>query len=146
MNQIISTNDGLYLELTNNGEVVNVYIDDVQIPLLQEKGGMYFLEIDNQNPNKNPSIIPNGSFEIGTTKPDNWNLQTEYSNTPIWDNTIYHTGTKSIKVSISGTTDQISGYPESYKMQVEPNTYYMLSAWVKGENLGGTNGPASRGA
>ena len=60
------------------------------------------------------NLVLNPSFENGTTTPLNWIFVTQNANTPVWD-TISYTGSKSVKISISGTINQISGYPKSDK-------------------------------
>ena len=57
---------------------------------------------------------------------------------------VSYSGSKSIKISISGTTDHISGYPQSDLIPAESHTYYTVSVWGKTENSGGTNTPAVR--
>ncbi|MFU8767254.1 MAG: P-loop NTPase, partial [Candidatus Methanoperedens sp.] len=87
------------------------------------------------------NLVANPGFENGSTRPDNWKFATSNGNTPVWD-TISHSGTRSIKISIPGTTQSNSGYPLSDKIIVEPLQNYTLSAWVKSEGVKG--GPTVR--
>lgn len=76
-------------------------------------------------------------------KPVNWMFVTYKGNSPVWDS-VYHSGLKSIKISVPGTTDIISGYPQSDLMAAVPLNNYTLSAWVKTLNTGGSSAPAVR--
>lgn len=118
--------------ICEHGTVSNEYISNinVEIPIPPVPQG--------------ENLILNPSFENGITTPLNWNFITANGNTPTWDNTVSHTGTKSVKISIPGTTNVVSGYPESNKVQVLPNTTYIVSVWGKTENIGGSNTPAAR--
>jgi len=91
-----------------------------------------------------PNLVANPSFEIsGSPIPSDWTLITYNGNSPIWD-TVSHSGVRSIRVQVTGSIDQISGYPQSDLIQVEPLQDYHFSAWGKTENAGGTNAPAVR--
>lgn len=76
-------------------------------------------------------------------KPMNWMFVTNNGNAPIWD-TISHTGTRSIKINNPGTTNSQSGYPQSDLITALPLQNYTFSAWVKTDDIGGTNAPAVR--
>jgi len=89
------------------------------------------------------NILLNPGFENGTAKPLNWNLVTVGSNTPIWD-TISHTGARSIKVSVPGTSNFQSGYPQSDIITALPLQNYTFSVWVKTLNAGGDSSPTVR--
>ncbi|MCX9081916.1 MAG: carbohydrate binding domain-containing protein [Candidatus Methanoperedens sp.] len=89
------------------------------------------------------NIVLNPSFESGTTIPLNWAFVTQNGNTPVWS-TGSHTGLRSIKIAVSGTTNRISGYPQSDSIPAEPLTTYTASVWGKTENTGGSNTPAVR--
>lgn len=89
------------------------------------------------------NLITNPGFENGTTIPLNWTFVTQNSNTPVWD-TVSHTGTKSVKISISGTNNRISGYPKSDIIPVQSLTTFVVSTWGKTSGTGGTNTPAVR--
>ncbi len=91
----------------------------------------------------NTNLVANPSFENGTIKPLNWKLVTYNQNIPKWD-TVAHSGTHSVKISILGTKSKISGYPVSDIIQVNPLQSYMLSAWMKVRSVGGRNSPAVR--
>ena len=89
------------------------------------------------------NLALNPSFESGNTIPFNWAFVTQNGNTPVWD-TRSHTGSKSVKISVSGTTNRISGYPQSDVVTVQPLTDYVISVWGKTEKVGGSNTPAVR--
>ncbi len=90
-----------------------------------------------------PNLIANPSFESGTSKPLNWSFITSSGNTPVWDNTISHTGARSMKISIPGINTSRSGYPKSDLIKATPLTNYTVSAWVKTKNASISN-PAVR--
>ncbi len=90
------------------------------------------------------NLIANPGFENGITYPYSWSLKTVGSNTPLWDNTVSHTGARSIKISISGTTNFQSGYPQSNLIAAIPFQTYTLSAWVKASGSGGDSSPSVR--
>ncbi len=86
--------------------------------------------------------VSNPGFESGVYIPENWEFVYQDTNS-VWDN-IGHSGFKSVKINVPGTSDKISGYPISKRILVRPNTQYTLSAWGKSLNAGGTNNPAVR--
>lgn len=94
-------------------------------------------------PSEDVDLIANPGFESGITQPSNWEFVTTEGNTPVWDS-IHHNGTKSIKISVPGTTGRNSGYPKSDLIKAEPQQYYTLSAWGKIENANVNNVPAVR--
>ncbi len=89
------------------------------------------------------NILANPGFEYGINLPMNWSFVTNNGNTPIWD-TASHSGARSVKISIDGTSNSRSGYPRSDMIKVEPLQRYILSVWVKTQNAGGLNAPAVR--
>ncbi len=89
------------------------------------------------------NLVMNPGLESGTTTPLNWTLVNQGGNTPIWDS-VSHSGSRSIKISIPGTTNIISGYPQSDIMIAQPLMTYMASVWGKTQNAGGSNTPAAR--
>ncbi len=84
------------------------------------------------------NLVPNADFEIGSTLPANWTFISYNGNSPVWDSIAY-SGEKSIKISINGPADSISGYPMSDQISVEPRKVYKFSLWEKTEGLGGSN-------
>lgn len=109
-----------YYELGSEGRKINT--------MSQE------LEINRKSSNE---ILANSG------KPVNWIFVTYKGNSPVWDS-VYNSGLKSIKISVPGTTDGISGYPQSDLIMAVSRQNYTLSAWVKAEDVGGTNAPAVR--
>jgi hypothetical protein len=91
----------------------------------------------------NTNLVVNPDFESGIITPLNWTFMSQNGNTPTWDN-ISYSSSKSIKISIPGTTDLKSGYPQSDLIPAEPLTNYTVSVWGKTENTDGMNTPAVR--
>jgi phage replication-related protein YjqB (UPF0714/DUF867 family) len=89
------------------------------------------------------NLILNPDFESGTTTPFNWTLVNQDGNTPVWDS-VSHSGSRSIKISIPGKTNIISGYPQSDIIIAQPLSIYKVSVWGKTQNAGGTNTPVVR--
>jgi hypothetical protein len=89
------------------------------------------------------NLIVNPGFESGSTKPLNWALVTYSGNTPSWD-TVSHSGARSVRIQITGTSDIVSGYPQSDLIKAQPVTSYSLSIWGKTQGAGGTNKPDVR--
>jgi len=89
------------------------------------------------------NLVANPGFENGTTQPLNWSMVTVGGNIPTWDS-VSHTGARSIEISISGTKNSLSGYPQSDLIAAVPLQSYILSVWVKASGSGGSNSPAVR--
>ncbi len=92
---------------------------------------------------ENVNLIANPGFESGSIEPSNWEFVTTDGNAPVWDS-IHHNGTRSIRISIPGTTARESGYPKSDPIKAEPQQYYTLSVWGKTENASANHAPAVR--
>jgi hypothetical protein len=90
----------------------------------------------------NTNIIANPGFETGTTTPVNWSFVTHNENTPVWDNTTAHSGAESVKISISGTSNAISGDVWSDFISSTSGVTYTFSALGKSQAAGGANNPA----
>lgn len=89
------------------------------------------------------NLLANPGFESGSPTPLNWTLLSQSGNSPILDD-ISHSGSKSVKISIPGTTNIISGQPQSDMIIAQPLTLYKVSVWGKTQNTGGSNTPAVR--
>jgi len=135
----ISSGDGLKLNIGSDGNVEGITINECMMPMLSTRGGFSFREVLTDAPN----LIANPGFEMGSDEPLNWSFINIDGNTPVYD-IISHSGEKSIKISIPGTSDGLSGYPKSYLIEAEPLQYYTLSAWGKTEGVGGTYAPGIR--
>ncbi len=94
-------------------------------------------------PAADKNLIANPGFESGGIEPSNWEFVTTDGNAPIWDS-IHHNGTRSIKISVPGTTARESGYPKSDPIKAEPQQYYTLSVWGKTESASANHAPAVR--
>lgn len=88
------------------------------------------------------NLIPNPGFENGVI--DSWEFVTKNNNTPTWDSSVVHSGTKSAKISIPGTVNTESGLIQSFTVPVNPSAKYIASVWGRTENCGGGNTPAAR--
>lgn len=135
----ISSSDGLKLMLSPQGNVNGIAINDTVMPMLESQGGFSFREVLTSAPN----LLANPGFENGTSVPLNWSFVTVNGSKPVWD-TDAHSGGRSIKVSVSGTSDNRSGYPYQDMIKVKPLTYYKLSTWVKTIGANGSSAPAVR--
>lgn len=91
----------------------------------------------------NANLLANPGFENGTEVPLNWTFVTYNESTPVWDN-VSHSGENSIRISVNGMSDNISGHPISDMIPAEPFQNYNFSAWGKTEGTGGTNAPVVR--
>ena len=89
------------------------------------------------------NLILNPGLESGTTTPLNWTFVNQGGNIPVWDN-VSHSGSRSIKISIPGTTNLISGYPQSDIIDAQPLKTYTASVWGKTQSTDGSNTPAAR--
>ncbi len=135
----VRSGDGLELVLSPDGDVKGIFIHGTSLPMLAARGGFSYREVLTDPPN----LVANSGFESSVSAPANWSLVTLNGNTPKLD-TVSHSGARSIKISIPGTTDSNSGYPRSDFVKAEPLHRYTLSAWVKTLNAGCTNAPAVR--
>lgn len=95
------------------------------------------------NASADTNLILNPGFESGSSTPLNWNLITKSDNSPYWD-TVAHSGERSIRIQIKGTSDVISGFPISDITTAQPATSYTFSAWGKSQGTLGTVNPAVR--
>lgn len=89
------------------------------------------------------NLVANPGFESGTTTPLNWTFVSINESKPVWSS-IFHSGSKSIEISIPGTIDLKSGYLQSDLIPVESRTTYTVSAWGKTRGADGTNAPTVR--
>ena len=86
------------------------------------------------------NLIANPGFESGSPGPHNWQLLSNYGNTPVLDPGA-HSGTRSVKIQITGTSNKVSGSAMSDTFSVQPLSNYTVSAYVKTLNTGGSNPP-----
>jgi hypothetical protein len=91
----------------------------------------------------NPGLVRNSSFETGSALPDNWVIDAWQSGSNFdWDGSNSHNGGKSIRIEspIHNDARWIQTVP------VHPNTDYILSGWIKTENVKHVDGPTESGA
>ena len=87
--------------------------------------------------------LMNGSFENGINSPSDWMWSAwRQSAIPTWDDSNARSGDKSIR--IDATTPNDARWTQS--VEVEPNTLYFLSGWIKTENVGHTEESVDAGA
>jgi len=93
------------------------------------------------------NLLSNGSFEEGAYSPtespidwawDAWQPSAIFT----WDNTQARTGDKSVKIYAPTSND--ARWIQS--VDVEPNTLYFLSGWIKTDNVGHSSEPVDAGA
>jgi uncharacterized repeat protein (TIGR01451 family) len=89
------------------------------------------------------NLISTSENPVNPGKPMKWMFIKDKENVPAWDS-IYHSGLKSIKISVPGTSDGLSGYPQSDLIASGPLKNYTFSAWVKTLNAYGSGSPAVR--
>jgi hypothetical protein len=93
------------------------------------------------------NLLSNGSFEEGAYSPtespidwawDAWQPSAIFT----WDNTQARTGDKSVKIYAPTSND--ARWIQT--VDVEPNTLYFLSGWIKTDNVGHSSEPVDSGA
>lgn len=95
------------------------------------KSGFLYREL----PATVPNLVPNGSFESGSTSPTSWSFVNNSAGTWAFDTTNKTAGTRSMKVTIPGTTAKRSPMLTSGTLSVLPSTTYTLSAQMKTSGL-----------
>jgi hypothetical protein len=94
-----------------------------------------------------PNLLSNGSFEEGDYSPiesppywtwDAWQPTAIFA----WDDTEAITGSKSVKIDAPTPND--ARWIQT--VNVEPNTWYFLSGWIKTDNVGHTSESVDAGA
>ena len=89
-------------------------------------------------------ILFNGGFEDGTTLPTLWSEDswTASFGTLSWDSTEKYSGNKSVK--IVNTTANDARWIQT--VNIQPNSDYLLSGWIKTENVSHTQDTVDAGA
>jgi hypothetical protein len=91
----------------------------------------------------NSELVRNSSFESGNALPDNWVIDAWQSGSYFeWDGSNSHGGRKSIRIESSIHND--ARWIQT--ITVQPNTDYILSGWIKTENVKHVDGPTESGA
>jgi hypothetical protein len=89
------------------------------------------------------NLVFNPGFELGSDFPNGWN--TDYSGGPqpiyTWDSQAF-VGTRSVKIDASEVTDARF----IQEINVQPNTLYRVSGYIKTENVGHSPEPVDMGA
>jgi hypothetical protein len=97
-----------------------------------------------QDPPPSHNLLMNSSFEEGDNNPTWWSKggwHMPYSNYT-WDSTVAHWGVRSVKISNNTANDAYW----SQNIQVQPNSTYRLSGWIKTENVSNTSEINNHGA
>jgi len=79
------------------------------------------------------NLLINGGFEIGRITPCFWNrdlFRSENANL-VWDSAIKHSGNYSVKIVLTTAND----CRWIQQVNLQPDTMYILSGWVKTENV-----------
>jgi hypothetical protein len=104
-----------------------------------------YAELDNSEAPLN--LLLNGNFEEGAYSPiesppywawDAWQPSAIFT----WDNTQALTGDKSVKIDAPTPND--ARWIQT--VDIEPNTWYFLSGWIKTDNVGHSSEPVDAGA
>jgi hypothetical protein len=104
-----------------------------------------YAELDNSEAPLN--LLSNGSFEEGAYSPtesppywawDAWQPSAIFT----WDNTQARTGDKSVKIDAPTSND--ARWIQT--VDIEPNTWYFLSGWIKTDNVGHSSEAVDAGA
>ncbi|HEY7114430.1 MAG TPA: hypothetical protein VIA45_15990, partial [Thermoanaerobaculia bacterium] len=126
----MTTLDGLRLGVASNGTVSSLQLGGVEHRSSALGSGFYYREL----PATVPNFAPNGSFETGSGSPTSWSWSGGTGGTWTWDTT-GAIGSRSMKVSISGTTNKRSPMLTSSTFAIAPNTQYTFSCRMKTSGL-----------
>ena len=126
----LTTSDGVRLSLSSSGAVSSLQVGGVEHRSSALGSGFYYREL----PATVPNTAPNGSFESGTSTPTSWSWAGGTGGTWTWDTT-GAVGSRSMKVSIPGTTAKRSPMLTSSTFAIAPNTQYTFSCQMKTSGL-----------
>jgi hypothetical protein len=88
------------------------------------------------------NLVINGGFETGSGSPTGWTLGVGLtSGNWFWDASTFHTGSRSVKLAVAGTTNQISENLTSASFALAKSTTHTLTAWTKSSSIGGIYEP-----
>jgi hypothetical protein len=134
----VAGGEDMALGLASDGRIGQVRAGGRPLPMLRQGGG-FSLRLAGGNPN----LLPDSSFEAAGSQPGvpaGWSFSPGPGVLRL-DPSTAHTGSRSIEISAS--VRQNSG-SFSTQIRVEPNVYYMLSAWFRTQDLLPTVPPAVR--
>jgi hypothetical protein len=123
--------DRLKLDLAGDGSIGTIRVGDRTLPSLGSTGGFSVRPAGD-----GPNLVQNESFERDSDAngvPDGWTFTKGTGETPPQlDVSSAHSGADSIRVSNPAT--QRSG---TFRMEVrvDPNTFYVFSAWFRSQNI-----------
>src|SRR5262249_8878256 len=83
------------------------------------------------------SVAPNGSFETGTSTPTSWTWANDSSGNWALDTSTKWVGTRSLRVTIPGTTSKRSPTLTSSTFTIKPNAAYTVSSQMRTSALTG---------
>ncbi|MCM8785075.1 MAG: hypothetical protein NC827_00700 [Candidatus Omnitrophica bacterium] len=117
----------------------NAFKSSIKVEALKN-GKFYVDELYLEEIKEKPNEIENGNFEkLLSGIPVGWEFYVGAENSVSVDNSVFHSGTHSIKIVVN-SINQVTGmrtfpYAEDV-FSIEPDTAYTLSCWVKGEKVG----------
>jgi hypothetical protein len=130
----LTTSDGMRLTLGASGSVTSLQSGGVEYSSSAIASGLMYREL----PATASNAVPNGSFETGTSTPTSWSWANDSSGSWALDALKKWAGTRSLKVTIPGTTAKRSPTLTSSTFTVKPNAVYTLSVQMSTSGL--TNG------
>src|SRR5438105_2222648 len=129
----VTTSDGLALSLSSSGSVSALKINGTSYGSSGMPSGFFYRESTTSMSN----WVTNGSFESGSGSPASWTIS---SGTGTWsiDTGNHSAGSRSMKLSISGSSGERSPDLTSSTFPLNPNTPYILTCSFKASNAGGS--------
>ncbi len=128
----VTTSDGLTLSLSASGSVSSLKIGSTSYQSSSVPSGFFYREPALSSPN----LAVNQSFESGSGTPTGWTVPTGGAGTWSIDSGNASAGSRSMKLSIPGSTPQRSRDLETIaQFPLKPNTPYKFSASMKTSGL-----------
>ena len=115
------------------GSVTSLQLSGVEHAAGGIKSGLMYREL----PATVPSVAPNGSFETGSTSPTSWSWTNNSAGSWTLDTSTKTAGTRSMKLSIPGTTAKRSPSLKSSTFAVVPNATYTVTCQMKTSGVSG---------
>jgi hypothetical protein len=125
---VLTTSDGMRMSVSGGGQVSSLQSNGVEYASGAVTSGFVYREY----PASVASVVPNGSFETGTTS---WSWSGGTGGTWSWDAATGAVGTHSMKMTISGTVAKRSPMLTSSQFSIVPNAAYTFSCQVKTSGL-----------
>ncbi len=131
----VTTGDGLALTFDQRGRIAAVRLDGRALPLIAPAWPFEAADAGAAIAGAK-NLLPNPSFEEdadGDGVPDGWS----YGKYWAWDRTVAHTGRASLRVSVPGTEDRITGELHAPRYPAKPGEHWVFSFWAKTKNSAG---------